>query len=307
MGTLVALPDGGAFLVGHSDDWKHAGSVTRSFRFDARSGRWHQVGPASASNQWQGATGRQTPGDDLTGAFAAALPDGRVLVAGGITYTAIGAESWDVTRTARLYDPRMNTWSSLPSMPTGRQGGVTVALADGSVLLIGGDRYSSGGSPTADRFVPTPKPVAGWPSVSQAGVTLTGTVEAWDPAGRLGLSVSVTGLAPHEVVSLEAAGEYDIGWICGTQPEPCGQLGCGPTTWDTTKGTAKAAAQAVAATNGRLAAQVALVAVSPAGSCPTDSGSPWVAKDERWEKVSITDSAHGLVLTPDPIERGFTF
>jgi hypothetical protein len=155
VGTLIALPDGGAFLVGHSDDWKHAGSVTRSFRFDAPSGRWHQVGPAWANNLWQGPTGRQTPGVDLAGAFAAALPGGRVLVAGGITYTAIGAESWDVTRLARLYDPRMNTWSSLPSMPTGRQGGVAVALADGSVLLIGGDRYSSGDSATAVRFVPS--------------------------------------------------------------------------------------------------------------------------------------------------------
>jgi len=136
---------------------------------------------------------------------------------------------------------------------------------------------------------------------------MTGTVEAWDPGGRLRLSISVTGLAPGEAVSLSAAGGYHIQWICGTQPEPCGPIGCGPAAWDMTEGTAKAAAQAVAGTDGTVAARVALVAAPPAGSCPADSSPPWSAMFERWEKVSITDSAHDLLLTPDTIGRGFTF
>jgi hypothetical protein len=77
--------------------------------------------------------------------------------------------------------------------------------------------------------------------------------------------------------------------------------------WDMTEGTAKAAAQAVAGTDGTVAARVALVAAPPAGSCPADSSPPWSAMFERWEKVSITDSAHDLLLTPDTIGRGFTF
>jgi len=162
-------------------------------------------------------------------------------------------------------------------------------------------------SPSSTRFVPTPAPATGWPTVSRAGVTMTGTVEAWDPGGRLRLSISVTGLAPGEAVSLSAAGGYHIQWICGTQPEPCGPIGCGPAAWDMTEGTAKAAAQAVAGTDGTVAARVALVAAPPAGSCPADSSPPWSAMFERWEKVSITDSAHDLLLTPDTIGRGFTF
>ena len=75
--------------------------------------------------------------------------------------------------------------------------------------------------------------------------------------------------------------------------------GQGPAAWDKTDGTAKAADQAVAGTDGTVAARVALVAAPPAGSCPADSSSPWSAMFERWEKVSITDSAHGLLLTPD--------
>jgi len=146
-GTLVPLPDGGALLVGHSNYWKHQGSVTRTFHFDAQSGRWRQVGKATGFNEGDRPS-RQTPGLDLAGAFAAALPDGRVLVAGG----TIRDETSDLelSRVARAYDSVTNTWTRLPSMPTGREGGLTVALADGSVLLVGGN------DATAVRFVPSP-------------------------------------------------------------------------------------------------------------------------------------------------------
>ncbi len=156
IGTLVPLPGGGALLVGHSDEWKHEGSVTRSFRFDVPSGRWRQVGPASAGvNNWKAGTWRQTPEVDLAGAFAAALPGGHVLVAGGTTYN--GTASWEKSRVARLYDPATDTWLSLPPMPTGRQGGMTIALADGSVLLIGGNETSTDSdAATAVRFAPSP-------------------------------------------------------------------------------------------------------------------------------------------------------
>lgn len=138
---------------------------------------------------------------------------------------------------------------------------------------------------------------------------MAGAVEDSSVAdGRLRLSVTVTGLAPGEVVSLKAAGRFDIlEWVCGTAPEPCGDLGCGPSTYRRTEGMATASAQAVAGADGTGAARVALVATPPGESCPTDSSSPWVAKHERWEKVGIADSAHGLLLTPETIDRGFTY
>ena len=132
------------------------GYVTRTFRFDARSGRWRQVGKASVGfYSSDRETWLQTPGVDLAGAFAAVLPDGRVLVAGGTTGGATGES--EMSRVARLYDPVTNTWSRVPSMPKGRSGGVTVALADGSILLIGGNETTPGGSAAnAVRFVPSP-------------------------------------------------------------------------------------------------------------------------------------------------------
>jgi hypothetical protein len=155
VGTLVALADGGALLIGYAESSKHEGSVTRSFRFDARGGRWRQLGKAHL--EWldpKGGGYRATPGLDLAGALAAALLDGRVLIAGGSTLDKSGYD-WEASRIARLYDPVTNTWTKLPSMPEG--GGVTVTLADGSILLLGAIETSSDeGRIIATRFVPSP-------------------------------------------------------------------------------------------------------------------------------------------------------
>ena len=153
-GTLVALPDGGALLVGRSDAWKHEGSVTRTLRFDAGTARWTQVGPAYACLTDFTANGSHcTPGVDLTTAFAAALPDGRVLAAGGWTATAGGGT--DASRQAQAFDATTSAWSPLPAMPDARASGRTAVLSDGSVLLVGGND-SSAGPVTAVRFVLSP-------------------------------------------------------------------------------------------------------------------------------------------------------
>ena len=134
VGTLVALDDGGALLVGYSEWWKHAGEISRSFRYDAQTGRWSEVGQTWLS-EWDPATDKewQTPGDRRLHAFVARLGDGRVLIAGGDALSEDG-----VTRSAELYDPTTNAWTQLPPMPEPRAGGSAVTLADGSVLLVGG-------------------------------------------------------------------------------------------------------------------------------------------------------------------------
>ena len=152
MGTLVPLPDGDALLVGHVDSWKHQADVVRTFRFDGVTGTWSQVGPAWAwLNDWDAGTTHQTPGIDLSTAVAAPLASGFVLVAGG----GGGEVGGGPTSVARLFGPATDGWLPLPDMPAGRQGGVAVALADGSVLLVGGDDPSAE-KVTATRFVPSP-------------------------------------------------------------------------------------------------------------------------------------------------------
>ena len=160
-GTLVAMSDGSALLIGHGGWWKHEGEIMRSFRFDPLTEGWTEVGEPFAV--WEDhATGQvyRTPGMPRWNAFVARLPGGRVLVAGGegrLINTVVPA-----VPLAETYDPSTG-WSPLPPMPEGRAGGAAVVLTDGSVLLAGGytwrDEGASGwmrvGVGSAIRFVPS--------------------------------------------------------------------------------------------------------------------------------------------------------
>jgi WD40 repeat protein len=110
--------------------------------------------------------GRSGPGSfESTGSMvtprsshtATLLPDGRVLVAGGLTW-----DDLTPTATAELYDPGTGSFVPTGSMETARFGQTATLLADGRVLVTGG--YGSAGSylasaevydPETGRFTPT--------------------------------------------------------------------------------------------------------------------------------------------------------
>src|SRR5207247_2277436 len=62
---------------------------------------------------------------------ATRLADGRVLVVGGSTSSAILAS-------AEIYDPASGTWTATNRMSRGRVGHTATGLADGRVLVAGG-------------------------------------------------------------------------------------------------------------------------------------------------------------------------
>lgn len=158
-GTLAALKDGGAVLIAHASWWKHQGDIVRSFRFDAGTGQWLEIGqPCAETEDHDTGTISRTPGVCRVYPFVAALDDGRVLVAGG---QGAYQSSTPSAASADLYDPATNTWSSLPPMPAGRAAGPAAVLTDGTVLLVGGyderltqDGYELVVLPSAIRFVP---------------------------------------------------------------------------------------------------------------------------------------------------------
>ncbi len=160
VGTLVALDDGGAVLIGHAATWKHAGDITRSFRFDAASLRWTEIGQTYLLVAEPTASLLTTPGvANLFGAMAARLPDGSVLVAGGEgeLEASGGGVATSITAAVRRYDPAADTWSTLPAMPEPRSQAGTLVLGDGSVLLVGGYGPQSGdtaATASAVLFVP---------------------------------------------------------------------------------------------------------------------------------------------------------
>ena len=73
-------------------------------------------------------------------ATATLLPDGRVLVAGGATYTS----STIIFSSAELYDPKTNTWTTTGSMTTPRYLHTATLLPNGTVLVAGGNNGSAG-------------------------------------------------------------------------------------------------------------------------------------------------------------------
>jgi hypothetical protein len=148
--AYAPVPDGGALAIGGSDGGELAGGdgsvVATVERFDPSSGQWSPVAPMAAP--------RIDP-------QVAALEDGRVLVAGGASWTASGPES--ALRSAEIYDPASDRWSPAGDLAAPRMGGIAVALSDGSALVLGGDEQfnTEGDTPfcpepftTVERFYP---------------------------------------------------------------------------------------------------------------------------------------------------------
>ncbi|MDX2184029.1 MAG: kelch repeat-containing protein [Gemmatimonadaceae bacterium] len=80
---------------------------------------------------------------------ATALPDGRVLIAGGFTDDARASVS------AEAYDPRRGTFDALPRMGVVRHSHTATALRDGRVLIVGGYGRENAVLAQAEIFDPT--------------------------------------------------------------------------------------------------------------------------------------------------------
>jgi len=154
-GTLVAVRDGGAVLIARSWYWKHEGDITRSFRYDAGTGRWSEIGQTYVYVGEPGPTALTIPGvRDLQGAAVAALHDGRVLIAGGrgLPTPVSGGFIYPTSDAAQLFDPAEGTFATAASMPLPRQNGGAATLRDGSILVFGG--FSLTDRVPSVRFVP---------------------------------------------------------------------------------------------------------------------------------------------------------
>jgi hypothetical protein len=74
---------------------------------------------------------------DIFCAGQSILPDGRVLVTGGMRYGSTGD---DGTRNVTIFDPATSTWSKAQSMKRPRWYPTNVQMPDGSTLVFGGQR-----------------------------------------------------------------------------------------------------------------------------------------------------------------------
>jgi hypothetical protein len=136
--AAVRLKDGRVLLMGGQGD---TGQVLSSAElYEPTTGTWHATGALHRARR----------------AFSATpLADGRVLVAGGLTDTGDSCRGGNCLSTAEVYDPATGTWSDTGGMLGARGFHAATALADGQVLVSGGD-LDGPGSTRAELFDPGP-------------------------------------------------------------------------------------------------------------------------------------------------------
>lgn len=144
----------------------------------------------AGTGQWTAAPSMSTP---RVGMNPVALPDGRVLVAGG--YSNYGTST--TTATAEVFDADANSWTNVASLTQKRAGHTTTVLSDGRVLVAGGDAGSGSILTSAEIYDPQtnqwssttmPGPMFGAAAVSLADgrvlVVAGGQSASWIPGSN---------------------------------------------------------------------------------------------------------------------------
>ncbi|MDT0347463.1 Kelch repeat-containing protein [Streptomyces litchfieldiae] len=120
----IVLPSGKVLVAGGAD--AGATALATAALYDPDAGTWAATGALATARRLHTLT---------------ALPDGRVLAAGGVT----GAPESPAPglASAEIYDPGTGTWSVTGAMHGRRWGHSAVALPDGTVLVAGGTTIRS--------------------------------------------------------------------------------------------------------------------------------------------------------------------
>ncbi len=132
--TATLLGDGRVLIVGGIDLNGHA--VTSAELYDPTTGTFSPTGSRAAARGFHTAT---------------LLADGRVLIAGGAPAAWVSIFG---LASAEIYNPTTGTFSATGSMTTGRGFHTATLLADGRVLIAGGDD-DVGGLASAEIYNPT--------------------------------------------------------------------------------------------------------------------------------------------------------
>jgi len=145
--TATLLADGTVLVVGGMTLGGGVGaSLATAERYDPATDRWTLAGSLGAGR---------------FGHRAVLLPDGRVLVIGGVTTGAGGQESSArITDTTAIYDPVNNNWTPGAVLTTARVGHTATLLPDGHVLVTGGKLSPSSATtelydPATERWSPS--------------------------------------------------------------------------------------------------------------------------------------------------------
>src|SRR5438874_585225 len=117
--TATLLPNGKVLVAGgvNGDIFEFGSILANAELYDPTSGTWTATGSLGAAR-----------GDHT----ATLLPNGKVLVAGGVS------DSYSMMVKAGVYDPEGATWTATGSLGAARNGHIATLLPNGKVLVAGG-------------------------------------------------------------------------------------------------------------------------------------------------------------------------
>jgi hypothetical protein len=210
--TATLLGDGRVLIVGGQNDQVLASAEI----YDPQTGKFSSTGSMSAPRENHTAT---------------LLADGRVLIAGG---NGAGGDDQAPLASAEIYDPKSGTFSPTGSMAMARKRAGATLLADGRVLIAGGEDAQLNAISTAEiydpktgQFSPTGSMLT--PRFTVAAITLSdgrvfvvgadadsaGTAEFYDPTkgsfsatGRMAVQSLDTAVLLHDGRVLVLGGHW---------------------------------------------------------------------------------------------------
>jgi hypothetical protein len=157
--TATRLPSGDVLVTGGNSDFFH---------------RTPQ--PLASVEIYRHAAARWDPGPPMHTARydheAVLLDDGRVIVAGGVSIPQFGYVEF--LTSAEIYDPATGSWSTTGSMAVGRFDHAMARLADGRVLVAGGET-SGGRTASAEIYDPATRQWTPVASMAEARIRFTAT------------------------------------------------------------------------------------------------------------------------------------
>ena len=126
--SVFQLHDGRVFVIG-GEVCCPLDTLAPPEIYDPRNGHW---------------TDAATPSVPRRSAAAAQLSDGRILIAGGYPPDCTADTcTGRVTAETKIYDPSTDSWNPAASLATAREAAAAVTLADGRILVAGGESIDS--------------------------------------------------------------------------------------------------------------------------------------------------------------------
>jgi hypothetical protein len=192
LAAAAPLADGRVLVAGGLTGNEFQENINRTEIYDPKTGEFSLTG-SLATERWN--------------AFAAPLPDGRVLVGGGghFVWDSEGHRHVGELASTEIYDPETGKFSAGPSMSVPRAAAGAAVLPDGRILVAGGYNGAAGSSelfdPVTETFSSGPAlatPAAGTATpLADGRVLFVGqeSIQVYDPASEAFTDTGLTGLA----------------------------------------------------------------------------------------------------------------